>query len=649
MCSEEARRIRPILKQVEQLLSLCRHNQEMGDDNVRWSIAQENLSYFHVNLCRDLMAATPSPLNDADFPEPRIRSIKDVQLEYENLTMEYYQKPGVRSTEKMFKDGKGVAPSYTQSALTPLDPVENDESPHSSQLTNRSSNVSGKEPDDLPPPGGIGPSHFEEAFIETPPASQSSALMLASLPAPRDKAVNGKSGVSEVMWTPTAAPSHNSSQLSSSYGSSCTVSPTPIPDRVEDKSDSLADPAQSFPTPANNAVERGSSPSNYNYYSYLEAQPSNHIEMPSSSGIRAFPSQPYNYMRMPPSSTSCARAQTAPISCNERIPCSSPTEIRPYYKSSNNSDEIKSSWPKGDLYNPASPLYPHVNLDPELSRYQNWFNSLEDSITLAQPYPEPLLSDNRVGIQSAFNSTQFGQAQSPRPTASNRGTQASPEPLPFGEWYHAQPTPSRRASQPGPGLFEPFEYCVQRQPSFPSAQFINPRPPRAEPSSDAIQHYAEPLRFDDRAQRQPALHRSQFDHTAPPRPAVSFNDIQSYVDPLAFDDRAQREQDLERVQLEHPQTRRPAASSMGLQPDPGSRPFYKPPRRAAAAAAPTNHVHRTSNNTQGNPSPAYVLPDGNIPLVEEFGYSRSSRMSTSAPVCTEEVTIIRKCYYPRTE
>lgn len=551
----------------------------------------------------------------------------------------------------MLKDEKWVVPSDTKSARTPLDPVEDVEIPHSSQSTNGS--LAGKDPDalsdnELPPPGSIKLNFFDETWNETPPASQSSALALASLPAPPDESAERAVGSSEVACTPPAAPSQNSSQLSSSYGSSSAFSTVPAPDRVEDQPASLANPAQSFPTPANNAVERGSPPSNYNYYSHLEAPPSNHIEMPSSSGSRAYLSQPCGYMKMPPSSTSCARAQPAPVSCNDGIPCSSPTEVRPYYKSSDNSTEINSSWPKGARYSPTSPDHRHVKLHPQSPRYHYWFKSIEDSNRLAQHYPEPLLSDHWV--EPVLNSAQFGQPQPPRPTASNRGTQTSPESLPFDDLVHAQT-------------------------ALNSARFNQPQLQRPEPSSHAIQPYVEPLPFDDRVQGLPALNGAQFGHTRLPRPVLSINDIQPYAEPLPFDYWVQRQQALDRVQFGHPQPPRPVTSSRAIHPNPGPLPlgdwlqrqisldsaqfqqvrrvvpasydnpfrlgnfsersqsypeqtawagplfefdFFEPfgpfdpfdplqPPGIAAAAPPDNHVHRLSNDTRTNPPPAYVL------------------------------------------
>ena len=540
------------------------------------------------------------------------------------------EEAGVWSTKKLLKDGKWVIPSDTKSARTPLDPVEDVESPHSSQFTNTSLGGSGKDPDALsnpderPPPGSIKLYFLDEAWKGTPPASQSSTLTLASLPAPTDKSAERAVGSSKVAGAPPAAPSQNLSQLSSSYGSSSAFSTVPAPGRVEVEPASLGNPAQSFPTLANNAVERGSSPSNYNCCSRLEAPPSNHIEMPSSSRSRAYPSQPCGYMKMPPSSTSCARAQPAPISCNGRIPCSSPTEIRPYYKSSDNSTEINSSWPKGALYSPTSPSYRHVKLDPQLAPYHYWFKSVEDSNRLAQPYPEPLLSDHWV--EPVLNSAQFGQPQSPQPAASSRDTQTSPEPLPCDDRFRAQPAfnsarfnhpqlqrpePSSYAIQPYAEPL-PFDDRVQRQPALNRAQFDHTRLPRPTFSINDIQPYVEPLSFDDRVQRLPALNGAQFDHTRLPRPAFSMNDIQPYVEPLSFDDRVQRlpalngalfdttrlprpavsisdiqlyaeplpfnywvqrQQVLDRVQFEHPQPPRPLASGRAIQPNPGPRPL----------------------------------------------------------------------------
>lgn len=622
-------------------------NYGSGDDKAQWLIALGNVKFFYTNLYKDLKAVASSlrsSVNDAETPNPQFRSIEDVKLEYEKLTMEYYQKPGVWSTGNLLKDEKGVVPTYAQTLRTLSDSIENDESPYSSQYTNPAPSVSGKDSDELPPPGSIGSSFFDEAFPDAPPASQSSALVLTTLPALPDDAV-----------TP-AGPSQNSSQLSSSYGSSWTVSTIPTPDRDEDRSTSFANPAQSLPALANNAVERGSSPSNYNCYSHLEAPLSNHIEMPSSSGIRAFPSQPYNHMK------------TAPITYNKGIPCSSPTEIRPYYKSSNNNIEMKLSRPKGALDNPASPPYLHVRLDPEFSKYHDCYKNGEDFSTL-QSYLEPLLYDHGVGTQPAFNSAQFGQPQQPR---SNRGTQTSPEPLPLGDQVHSQPalsaaqifypqtphvSPSSRAIPPGPEP-PPLKNWVQNQPTFSDAiQVYSESLPfkdwvQSDPtfSCDAVQPYAEPLPFDDWAQRQSSLHSSQFDNTRPLRPAFSCNDIHSYVEALPYDGRFEGEQGLESIQFEHP-------SNRAIQPDPEplpsghrlqrqsalngaqfqqerqipamdddltrlgvfnrrSQPYLEqtacerslldplqPPRRAAATA-PANHVPRMSNNTQGNSSPA---------------------------------------------
>lgn len=455
------------------------------------------------------------------------------------------EEAGVWSTKKLLEDGKWVVPSDKKSARTPFDPVEDVEIPHSSQSTNMSLGGSDKDPDalsdsdELPPPGSIKLYFFDETWNETPPASQSSALALASLPAPPNESAEGAVGPSEVACAPPPAPSQNSSQLSSSYGSSSAFSTVPAPDRVEDEPASLVNPAQSLPTPANNAVERGSSSSNYNCYSHLEAPPSNHIEMPSSSRSRAYPSQPCGYIKMPPSSTSCARAQPAPISCNGRIPCSSPTEIRPYYKSSDNSTEINSSWPKGALYSTTSPSYRHVKLDPQLSPYHCWFKSVEDSNRLAQPHPEPLLSDHWVG--PVLNSAQFGQPQPLQPVASSRGTQTSTEPPPFDDRFHAQSV-------------------------LNIAGFNHPQLQRPEPSSYAIQPYAKPLLFDDRVQRQPALNRAQFDHTRLPRPTISINDIQPYVEPLSFDDRVQRLPASNGARFDHIRLPRPEFSMNDIQP-----------------------------------------------------------------------------------
>lgn len=104
MCSEEARRIRLILIQVEKLVSLCHHkslSQESGDDKLQWLIALENVKLFHLNLWKDLKAvgsSVPSSANGAETPDPYIQSVKDVEREYKKLTMEYYHKPEVWST-----------------------------------------------------------------------------------------------------------------------------------------------------------------------------------------------------------------------------------------------------------------------------------------------------------------------------------------------------------------------------------------------------------------------------------------------------------------------------------------------------------------------------------------------------------------------
>lgn len=432
-----------------------------------------------------------------------------------------------------------------------------------------------------------------------------------------------------------------------------TFSNIPTPDRAKDESAFLANLAQSFlipaqSAPAKNAVERELPPFDYSHYAHLEAPPSNHIEMPSSSGSRAFASQPCDWMKMPPSSASCTRAQPAPINCNEGIPCSSPTEIRPYYKSSNDNSGIKSSWAKGGLYSPTSPPYRHVQLDPESLGY---FKSVEDSNGLAQPYPEPLLSDYRVDTQPALNSTRFSHLQPPRPAASSRDTQTSPEPRPFDDRVHAQPAfnstqfnysqpprpaPPHRAVQPHPEPL-PLGDRLQRQPTLRSGQFDLAQPPRPASSNNAVQFYPEPLPFGDRVQRQQALDRAQFNREfnqgQPPRPAPSSNAIQLYPELKTLGDRHQRQRALNRAQLE--QVRRVPATYADLiklgglsgrsqpcpeqaawdrpLPDLGSYEHFEPfnplqPLRRAAAAPLNNHVHQISNNNRTNPYPAYVLP-----------------------------------------
>lgn len=195
----------------------------------------------------------------------------------------------------MFKDGNLVVPNYTQSARTLLYPVENDESPHSTQSTISSSDVSEQQPeglsdfDKLSSPRNL--DLLSKALNEHPPAYQSSALVSSSLPTPSGESVEGAFGSSRFVWTPPAAPPQNALQLPSSYSSGLTFSIMLTPDKVGTRCNPLATLNQPLPTPANNAAERRSSPSGYSYLFDL-APPHNHLELPFSYGRRTYPSKP---------------------------------------------------------------------------------------------------------------------------------------------------------------------------------------------------------------------------------------------------------------------------------------------------------------------------------------------------------------------
>lgn len=610
MCLEEVQRISPIIKQVGKLMDICCEkflSAQSMDEEVEWLIALENVKLFFANLGSDLEAVAPfssSSADDAKTFQPQIRSIEDVKLEYTRLTMKYYQKPGLWNTKKVLKDENWIFPRHTQSAHTPLDPVGDDESPHSTQSTISASYASGKQPeaqsdsDKLPSPGSLELYLSSKALNGRAPAYQSSAPVFASQPVPSSESVEGALASSEFVWAPPAAQPQNSSQLSSSYGSGLTFSTISTPGRVETGC-SLPTLNQTFPTTETNAAERRPSSSDHSYC-YDPAPPHNHVEMPFSYGSCAYASQPWGYMKSPPSSSSCARAQPASASGNW-VSCLSPTAVQTYNESSYYDTETQPTRPKSapyKYYSMSSPVWNSFPVDRDLSLYHDWVNEVEDSNRRAQPDPEPLIFNGPVRTQPSLNRAQFEYAQLPRPAAVNRGTQTSPEPLPLYNW-------------------------AQRQPASNTAQFTAP--------SSSLQPYPEVIPFDNVIHRQPALNKAQFGQTQPPRPAVSSRTIQPYLQPYleqpSFHDWAPRQTTLDSAQFDMRQF--PAtydnlntlgAFNRGSEsyPEQMARNTAYPlqPLRTAAAEpanANVNLLSLSSNDNPENPSLAYVYLVGVFP------------------------------------
>lgn len=577
------------------------------DEEVEWLIALENVKLFFANLGNDLEAVAPfssSSADDAKTLQPQIRSIEDVKLEYTRLTMKYYQQPGLWNTKKVLKDGNWIFPRHTQSAHTHLDPVGDDESPHSTQSTISASYASGKQAeaqsdsDKLPSPRSLELYLSSKALNERAPAYQSSAPVSASQPVPSGESVEGALGSSEFVWAPPAAQPRNSSQLSSSYGSGLTFSTMSTPGRVETGYASLTALNQPFPTPADNAAERRPSSSDHSCC-FDPAPPHYHVEMPSTYGSCAYASQPCGYMNSPPSSSSCARAQPASAS-GKWVSCLSPTAVQAYNESSYYDAENQPPSPKSAPYKyyPMSP--PDCNsfpFDRDLPLYHDWVKEVEDSNRRAQPNSEPLICNGPVRTQPSLNRAQFDHTQLPRPAAFIRGTQTSPESLPLYDW-------------------------AQRQPALNTAQFNH----RLAAPSSSMQPYPEVIPFDNLIHRRSVLNKAQFGHTQPPQPAVSSRTIQPYLEQPSFYDRAPRQTTLDSAQFDTRQF--PATygnlNTLGAFNRGGE--FYpeqmaentayplQPPRAAAAPA--NNNVNLTSlssNDNPENPSPAYGYLVGVLP------------------------------------
>lgn len=550
---EKIKQISCLLLEVRKLVDICceeRLHADSIDEQFEWWIAIQNFTQFFFNLSEDLDAVAQSllsPANDAKISQLMDRSVEDAKSEYAKLTMKYYQQPGVWKTKFDTRGWSWVFPNEKRSGGSPLNPVEDDESPDSSD--------SEQHPEVPRPfykkPSSRGPkfsSLVNKAPNEQPLALQSSTRIVAGPPKPSGESVEGALGSSRFILAPPAAPPLKPPQLSSSYGSGFTM---PTADRVETGCAALATLDQPFPTPTNNAAGRGSLPSHYNYRS--EPAPlHNHVEMPASYGLygsHAYSSQPCSYVNMPTSSDSCARAQPASTSGNW-VSSLSPTAVQAYNESSHYDNEEQLLCPDWSRF-PVGGDLPLPN-DGANSK------GVEDFNSATQPYSEPLIFNGPVHTQPVLNRAQFDHAKPP-------GPQTSQDSLQHYNW-------------------------AQSQPALNTAQFDRP-PPRPAVSSRIIQPYLDQPSIYDQVPRQPASDSAQFE---PARrvPATGNN-------PIGVETLSGSRSYLEQTAGDTAYTLQPSRTAAAA-----------PANNTTAAPANynVNLIPSSYNDTHKNPSAAYVFP-----------------------------------------